>query len=247
MEKKTVSKVFDNSDFGYLKMTVERPLRLNFAVNNDRIAQLDNEAAFVALAQSKKRKKQEDIDKEVAEGQALQQTILKMLEGMKSDELIMDRVLFLKLLKKATKAADLKLGAPLQKAILNALSEKDPKAAICKDTKGNPEPDSDLRDTELVPLPKGIALPLPLDYDKNPKNDALLLLVQDHCEDYLKKEVLPHVGDAWIDHKKTRVGYEIPLNRHFYVYEAPRALDEIETDIERVEKEIFGMLKEMKI
>jgi len=59
--------------------------------------------------------------------------------------------------------------------------------------------------------------------------------------------VLPHVSDAWIDHKKTKVGYEIPLNRHFYVYEPPRPLDLIETDIEIVEKEILGMLKEMKI
>ena len=246
-DKKIVSKVFDNSDFGYLKITVERPLRLNFAVNADRIAKLHTETAFANLAQSKKRKDKKAIEKEIAEGHAFQQAILKMLESIKSDELIMDRAVFLKLLKKAIKKANLKLGAPLQKAILAALSEKDPKAAICTDTKGNPEADTDLRDTELVPLPNNIVMPLPLDYDKNAKNDTLLPLVKAHCEAYLKKEVLPHVGDAWIDHKKTRVGYEIPLNRHFYVYEPPRALGEIETDIEKVEEEIFEMLKEMKV
>ncbi len=71
--------------------------------------------------------------------------------------------------------------------------------------------------------------------------------MKEHCEAYLKKEVLPHVPDAWIDHKKTKVGYEIPLNRHFYVYEPPRPLDEIEADIEKVENEILGLLKELKI
>ena len=149
--------------------------------------------------------------------------------------------------KKAIKAAGLDLDAPVQKAILSALSEKDPKAEICRDSKGNPEPDADLRDTELVPLPATIALPLPIDYDKNAKNVELLLLVKDHCEAYMKKEVLPHVSDAWIDHKKTKVGYEIPLNRHFYVYEPPRPLEEIESDIEKVENEILGMLKEIKM
>ncbi len=246
-EEKIASKIFDNREFGFLKMTVERPIRLNFLVNDERIAKLHNEPAFQALAESKKRKKQEEIDKEIAEGKALQQAILKMLKGMKSDVVIMDRAIFLKSLKKALKAADLKLDAPLQKAIVSALSEKDPKAEICRDAKGNPEPDADLRDTELVPLPSDIALPLPLDYDKNAKNDKLLLLVEDNCEDYLKKEVLPHVPDAWIDHKKTKVGYEIPLNRHFHVYEPPRPLDKIETDIEKVENEILGMLKELKI
>lgn len=246
-EEKIASKIFDNREFGFLKMTVERPLRLNFWVNDERIARLLNEPAFQALAESKKRKKQEEIDKEIAEGKALQQAILKMLNGMKSDKLVMDRAIFLKALKKALKAADLKLEASLQKAIVSALSEKDPKAEICRDAKGNPEPDTDLRDTEIVPLPSDIALPLPLDYDKSAKNDKLLLLVTDHCEAYLKKEVLPHVPDAWIDNKKTKVGYEIPLNRHFYVYEPPRPLNKIETDIEKVENEILGMLKEMKI
>lgn len=246
-EKKIASKVFDNSDFGYLKMTVERPLRLSFKVNDERIARLKTEPAFIALAESQKRKNKEEIAKEIEEGKEQQTAIIAMLNSMKSDKLIMDRADFLKLLKKAIKASGLSLDAPMQKAIVSALSEKDPKAAICTDSKGNPEPDADLRDTELVPLPADIKLPLPLDYDKNAKNDDLLKLVKAHCEAYLKKEVLPHVPDAWIDHKKTKVGYEIPLNRHFYVYEPPRPLEVIEADIEIVEKEILEMLKEMKI
>lgn len=245
--EKVASKVFDNRDFGYLKMIVERPLRLNFLVNDERIAKLHDESAFQALTQTKKRKNQDAIDKEIAEGKELQQFIISMLETMKSDEVIMDRAVFMKSLKKAIKAAGLTLEAPLQKAILSALSEKDPGTEICRDSKGNPEPDSDLRDTELVPLPHDIPLPLPLDYDKKAKNDDLLLLVKDHCQAYLEKEVLPHVPDAWIDHSKTKVGYEIPLNRHFYVYEPPRELEAIERDIEKVENEILDLLNKLKV
>lgn len=246
-DEKIASKVFDNREFGFLKMTVECPLRLSFLVNDERIAWLEQEPAFLSLVESQKRKSREEIEKEIEAGRKLQKSILTMLQGMKSDKPVMDRAIFLKALKKAMKAANLSLDAPLLKAIISALSEKDPKAEICRDAKGNPEPDSDLRDTELVPLPQDIPLPLPLDYDKKAKNDDLLLLVKDHCEAYLKKEVLPHVPDAWIDHTKTKAGYEIPLNRHFYVYEPPRPLDQIETDIEKVENEILGMLKTLKI
>ena len=86
--------------------------------------------------------------------------------------------------------------------------------------KGQPEPDAELRDTENVPLKESI-------------------------EDYFQREVLPHVPDAWIDHSKTKVGYEIPLNRHFYRYEAPRELEVIETEIKALEEDIMRMLSEV--
>ena len=104
--------------------------------------------------------------------------------------------------------------------------------------------------TENVPLPDDISLPLPLDYEnKRTKGkidkSALLALVQDHCEAYLIKEVLPYRPDAWIDHGKIKVGYEIPFNRHFYKYQPPRPLEEIEADIKTLEKEIIEMLGEV--
>jgi type I restriction enzyme M protein len=105
--------------------------------------------------------------------------------------------------------------------------------------------DSNLRDTEIVPLPKDIALPLPLGYGKDASVDELVKLVRGHCEEYLAAEVLPHVPDAWIDFSKTKVGYEIPLNRHFYVYQPPRPLDDIELDIKVLESEIMAMLGEI--
>jgi type I restriction enzyme M protein len=106
------------------------------------------------------------------------------------------------------------------KAVLAALSERDETADICRDRQGNPEPDADLRDTESVPLKVEV-------------------------EEYFKREVLPHVPDAWIDHSKTKVGYEIPLNRHFYRYEPPRPLEEIEADIKALEGEIMTLLREV--
>jgi type I restriction enzyme M protein len=86
--------------------------------------------------------------------------------------------------------------------------------------KGKPEADADLRDTENVPLKEKI-------------------------EDYFKREVLPHVPDAWIDYDKTKVGYEIPLNRHFYKYESPRELEAIEADIRGLETEIVQLMADV--
>ena len=95
--------------------------------------------------------------------------------------------------------------------------ERDPNASICRDKTGSPEPDPDLRDTETVPLGEAI-------------------------DDYMASEVLPHAPDAWVDHTKTKIGYEIPLNRHFYVYEQPRPLDAIKADLQTLENEITAML-----
>ncbi len=251
-----VSKVFANQDFGYLKITVERPLRLNFAVTDERIGRFRASGVFVGLAISRKRKDKDAVEKEILEGQAAQIAILAVLDGMKpafaAGELVKDRKVFGKQLAKAFSGADIALDAKLKAALLapGSLGERDPTAEICRDAKGNPEPDPELRDTENVPLPDGVALPLPLDYrakKKTAKVDvtALLALVEEHCEAYLKAEVLPYRPDAWIDHSKIKVGYEIPFNRHFYEYEPPRDLDEIETDIKGLEQEILAMLKEV--
>ncbi len=252
-----VSKIFDNREFGYLKITVERPLRLNFAVTDERIVRFKNTSAFLDLAVSRKRKNKAKIEEEILEGKAAQDVILEVLEKVKSSvkegQIFKDRQLFQVQLIVAFQMAGITLDGKLKDALLapGGLGEKDPTAEICRDKKGNPEPDPDLRDTENVPLPANIALPLPLDYEgkKNKgKVDVLplLKLVRAHCEAYLKAEVLPYRPDAWIDHSKIKVGYEIPFNRHFYEYEAPRPLEDIEADIEGLEKEIMAMLKEVR-
>jgi type I restriction enzyme M protein len=244
-KQRICSKVFDNREFGYLKITVERPLRLNFQASAERITRLDEQSAFANLATSKKRKDDAAHRAEVAEGEKTQAAIKKALQAIDGTTLYRDRIEFESVLDAALKNASLKVGAPVKKAILAALSERDPKAEICRDAKGNPEPDADLRDTEIVSLPKDIALPLPLGYDNETDHDKLQALVKEHCEDYLKAEVLPHAKDAWIDHSKTKVGYEIPLTRHFYVYQPPRPLDVIAKEISQLEKDIMAMLSEV--
>ncbi len=249
-----VSKVLDNRDFGFLKITVERPLRLNFTVTDERIARFKATSAFTDLGISLKRKDKKKKAEEELKGKTAQAAILEVLEGMKANfadgHLVKDRAIFQKLIAAAFGAAGISLDTPLKNALVapGSLGEKDPTAEPCLDGKGNPEPDSELRDTENVPLPPGIALPLPLDYEgkKNKgKVDitALLALVQEHCEAYLKAEVLPYRPDAWIDHKKIKVGYEIPFTRQFYQYEAPRPLEVIEAEIKALEEEIKAMLE----
>ena len=219
-------KVFDTSAFGYRKITVERPLRLNFRAIPERIERLLREKAFINLAVSRK-KNAEQKAKEEADGRKQQEAMLDALDTM-PDTLFKDRPSFEKALDKAVKDAGLKLNAALRKAILSALSERDETAEICLDKDGYPEPDSELRDTENVPLKEDINA-------------------------FFDREVKPHVPDAWIniairDHKDGeigKVGYEINFNRYFYKYQPPRPLEEIEADIKAIEKEIIEMLKEV--
>lgn len=210
------SKIFNNDDFGYWRITVERPLRLNFEVTPERWARVSASSTFQNLAKSKK-KGQAAID-EVAAGQKQQEAIIKALDTLAGEGVCKDREVFTKTLKKTFKGKDVEVPAALFKAILGALGERDETAEICRDAKGNPEPDTDLRDYENVPL-------------------------KDDIEEYFKREVLPHVPDAWIDHDKTKKGYEIPFTRHFYKYQPIRPLEEIKSEIEALENEIQGMLK----
>ena len=184
-------RIFDNEDFGYQRITVERPLRLNFAVNKDRIARLAETKAFTNLATSKKRKDTKAAQAEIEAGRKQQEAILAALQTLTRQGVVKDREAFSEKMKAAFKKADLKVPAAMFKSILMALAERDETAEICTDAKGNPEPDPELRDYENVPL----------------KEDV---------DEYMKREVLPHVPDAWIDESKTKVGYEINSNRYFY-------------------------------
>lgn len=240
-KERVCSKVFPNQAFGYIKLTVERPLRVNVQVSPERVARFTESGPFASLVESKKRKNKEAIKKDVQAGQAMQQSLRKLLSLFDAGKLYMDRADFEADLKRACKKAGVKLEAPMKKALLSALSERDPNAAIVRDAKGNPEPDSDLRDTENVPLPETLPLPLPLGYGgKGGKvdNSELVALVKLHCDSYFEREVKPHWPDAWIDYDKTKVGYEIPMTRHFYVYEPPRPLEAIEADMAALEAEI---------
>ena len=217
-----ISKIFDNADFGFHKITVERPLRLNFQATEERVARLEEENGFKNLATSNKKNEKIRLQ-EIEAGKKRQEEIRALLRALgkeRGEKLYKDRKTFLAELKEIDHKLDVRLSSSEFKAVLNALGERDETAEICRDREGNPEPDPELRDTETVPLKESI-------------------------EEYFKREVLPHVPDAWIDESKTKIGYEIPLNRHFYRYEPPRLLEQIEADIKMLESDILALLKEV--
>ncbi len=220
-----VSRIFPTTHFGFRKITVERPLRLDFQATPERIAKLEHERAFRNLAVS--RKKGAGKAKEEEAGRKQQVAIRELLESL-PDKLYLDRSDFETALSDSAREAGIPLVAPVRKAILSALSERNEDAAICRDKDGQAEPDPELRDTESVPL-------------------------SDDVEAFFEREVRPHVADAWIDTARRDdhdgevgiVGYEINFNRYFYKYRPPRPLEEIEADIQAVGKEIVTRLREV--
>jgi type I restriction enzyme M protein len=213
-------RVFDNEDFGFRRITVERPLRLNFAATQERLVRLEQTTAFVNLATSKKRKDTKAAEAEIAEGQKIQSALLAAIRPLGEMGVVKKRESFSDKLKTAFRASGLKVPAPLFKAILDALSERDETGDVCTDSNGDPEPDPELRDSENVPLKEDVAA-------------------------YMAREVLPHVPDAWVDESKTKMGYEINFNRYFYKYTPPRPLTEIEAELKQIENEISVMLAEV--
>ena len=204
------SKTFDTAAFGYREVRIEQPLRLNFQAAPERIERLKAEKALLKLDAK------------------AQTEILETLGSRFPSTLFTNRDQFDKALAGALKAKGIKIGAPVRKAILSALSERDENADTCTDKNGNPEPDTDLRDHELVPL-------------------------KEDWREYVEREVKPFVPDAWVDenHRDVRdreigrVGYEINFNRYFYRYVPPRPLEEINAELKTLEAEIAGLLREV--
>jgi len=219
-------KTFPTTAFGYRKITVERPLRLTFQTSPERITRLAQQKTFTDLAASNKKNPQEHAAEEEG-GRKLQGEILAMLATLPATP-YNDRLAFQQDLERACRSASLRLPAPVAKAILAALSERDETAAICRDAKGNPEPDPDLRDTENVPLGEDVFA-------------------------YFEREVKLHVPDAWINESRRDakdgqvgvVGYEINFNRYYYKYVPSRPLEEIDAEIKALEAEILVMLREV--
>lgn len=217
-------RIFDNDDFAYWKITIERPLRLNFKVSVERIARLWEQKSFTNLATSRRRDEKAAAE-EIKAGEKLQQDILQVLSAMDSTVLYKNREEFIAVLKEALKNAEIAVKPNVQKAILAALAERDETADICLDKDGNPEPDSDLRDTEQIPVKQDI-------------------------EEYIRREVLPYVPDAWEDVSKRKKGYEIPFTRYFYRYEevgdAESTLRDIETLGKKIQEDIAALFEDRR-
>ena len=215
------SKIFPNEAFGFLRITVERPLRLRWEITDDTLE---------AVA----------ADKKVAKLPALSQDLV--VEKLRANQGATYHT------EKTAKAAvrDVLVAvigekpAPLVNAVTNALAVRDPEAPVVTDRKGNPKPDPQLRDYENVPLP---AKRITHETDTTRRLDTIEYRTA--IDDYLETEVHPYVPDAWHDPKKTKIGYEIPLTRHFYTYTPPRPLEEIDTEIRTLEAEIQTLLTEM--
>lgn len=212
-EENEKCKIFDNADFGYRKITIERPLKLSFKVNMDAIIRVEETTQFINLAVSKKKDEKVKAEEE-AKGKEEQEKIVDMLQSFQSDKEYLNREVFIKELKGKAKEFNATLGAALLKAIVNAIGERNENAEVCKDSKGNIESDSSLRDTESIPLKEDI-------------------------NSYFEREVKPHVPDAYIDESTfNNIGYEIPFTRHFYKYETLRPFAEIMKEVEQLENEI---------
>lgn len=252
------AKIFKNEDFGYQKITVERPLRLSAQFTEEAIAQLRfhkslyeemewiygqyGEAVYQDLKAHKatifKHFEDQDIKIKTADKNKLldpkywqaQEHLRQVAQSLKEtigNTVSHDFNIFKTQVDKALKALKIKLNATEKKAILDKVSWKNEEAEkVIKKKEKNAtilyEADSELRDTENVPLTEDI--------------DA-----------YFKREVLPHVPDAWIDYEKTTIGYEISFTKYFYKYEPLRSLEEITQDLLAIEKESDGLLKEILI
>ena len=199
-EQSDASKIFRNDDFGYTTITVERPLQL--------IWQVTAESVELALS-AKALTKLTDADYE-----QLRATLVESTPTT-------DIAAFTKAIKKSATDAGVTLAAPQLKAMLDAFSMRDDTAPIITDAKGNPVPDTHLRDTENVPLTENI-------------------------DDYIVREISPHVENFWVDRSKDKIGYEIPFTRYFYKYVAPRSLDEIDADLNKLVREITLLLNEVE-
>jgi len=206
-------KIFPNEAFGYQRITVERPLHLRWEVTADTMGVVSEAKPWARLDEDDRKA----LEAAVLAAVGTQTTAKKDLA---------------KTIGSVPKAID--------KALWDALAVTDPEAPVVTNKKGEPEPDSDLRDNENVPLPN-----VPVTWVADPAERLATTEYRTAVNDYMATEVLPFVDDAWVDWDKTKIGYEIPLTRYFYKYVPPRPLADIDAEIKALEAEIQALLGEV--
>ena len=214
-------KIFPNESFGFLRITVERPLQLRWEITDDTLAAVESD------------KKVAKLDYPLRD--ALFEALRKNTGGQYATEKSAKAAV-----KEAFAAADADPTAALVKAVTDALAVRDPEAPVITDRAGNPRPDPDLRDNENVPLPQ-----VSVAYEPDPTARLETIEYRTAIDDYLEAEVHPYVPDAWDDATKTKIGYEIALTRHFYTYTPPRPIHEIDAEVRALEAEIQTLLLEV--
>jgi type I restriction enzyme M protein len=208
-------KFLRNEEFGYLRITVERPLRIRYQVDQASIDRLTASKSYSKLAEAERER----------------------LVGLMTDLHGFSTVSRAEAVAKLAAVGNFDREA--EKAIFDAIAITDPDAPVVE-VKGKPVPDPELRDNENVPLPCG---PVTFEVDASPR--LALPAYRRAIDGYVSAEVLPYAADTWIDHSKTKIGYEIPLTRRFYRYQPPRPLDEIDAEIKALEDEIQSLLREV--
>ncbi len=256
-------KIFPNEAFGYLRITVEQPLRRRWEVNEETIATLKASKAYAKIAERgiddlAPHEVNGAFDRIFARYRELTEISgdIEVLRSPPTQELTET------LLAQATidtwtemgwetswdeppsgvgawaKALELK---PAEvKGLIEALSVRDDFALTIYAKNGQPEPDADLRDNENVPLPS-----MQVKWNADVADRLATIEYRSAIDDYVTAEVHPYVPDAWVDYDKTKIGYEIPLTRHFYKYVPPRPLAEIDAEIRQLEDEIQELLREV--
>ena len=201
-----ISKIFDATDFGYTKITVERPLRYNYSTEEDRIQRLSEPDVLDDLRG----------EGEYNPPYRVWQKILRTIDQNKKFD---NRLDFYNAVKNAADLAGYSQWMENFDIIEQFCREEDNTSEIVL-KRGKSVPSSAKRDTENVPLKEDI-------------------------QTYFEREVLPFAPDAWIDEKKSKIGYEIPFTRYFYKYEAPKPSAEIMQEILAIESELDGALTEV--
>ena len=220
-EKGPRVKIFPNESFGFLRITVERPLQLRWEITDDT---LEAVAANRRVAKLTVQVGDLLVDKFRA-NHGTEYHTEKAVKAVVQDALV--------------SVMGKKPATALVKAVIADLAVRDPDAPVITDRKGDPKPDPTLRDHENVPLP---TKRVTFEPDTTARIDSIEY--QSTIDDHLRTEVHPYVSDAWADSTKTKVGYEIPLTRHFYTYTAPRPLHQVDNEIKTLETEIQALLSE---
>jgi len=212
-------KIVPNETFGFLRITVEQPLRLRWEITDETIQ---------VTLEAKALKKQSEQVLEL-----IQELLVERRGSTFETQNEIIRAL-------GARITDAGVPAPAQKSVWSGLAVRDDQAPVISDRNGNPEPDGDLRDQENVPLP-----PVGVNFDEDLTQRFASLEYRRAVDDYVRDEVVPYAPEAWVDHTKTKIGYEVPLTRHFYKYVPPRPLEEIDAEIKALENEIQELLAEV--
>jgi len=226
-EENENSKIFPNETFGQLRITVEQALKVKWRITHD---------AFTKLEKSKPWKNWIKTA-----GPPSDVTTPVDIYGRNGKLPHFDRTWDTAEEMGAALTENHGGGVPIE--IINQLIKNsmvsDPDGILQTNKKGEPKPDPNLRDNENVAAPPGTVV-----YEADPTARLETIEYQTAISNYLETEVHPYLPDAWHDPTKTKIGYDIPLNRHFYTYTPPRPLQEIDNEIKTLEKQIQKLLEE---